>query len=256
MERAASQPQVAAARSLQMRGAAARGAAAMGFAGFNLTIPHKVAIFDILDRITPEAEVMGAVNTVSIEEGRLAGTNTDGKGFMTALRGDGGTEPRGKACVVMGAGGAARAITVELALAGARSILVVNRDAARGEALVRLLRDRANAQASFAPWTPRYRLPEGAEVVVNATSIGLFPDVDARPDLDYDSIERGMVVCDVIPNPPRTPFLREAERRGARTLDGLGMLVYQGVIGYELWTGREAPISVMKAALAREFGGS
>jgi shikimate dehydrogenase len=225
----------------------------MGFCGFNLTIPHKVEILKLLDRVSPEAEVMGAVNTVVNEGGSLFGTNTDGKGFMSALTRDGGVDPKGKRCVVLGAGGAARAIAVELALAGAESLLVLNRDRSRGEALAALLCERTPVKAAYAPWTERIRLPEGTQVLANATSIGLFPNVEDRPDIDYGSIEAGAAVCDVIPNPPRTPFLREAERRGAATLDGLGMLVYQGAIGYKLWTGREAPVAVMKAALAKEF---
>ncbi len=235
-------------------GDAVRGARAMGFRGFNLTIPHKVEILRLLDRVAPEAELMGAVNTVVNEAGVLVGQNTDGKGFMTALRQDGGIEPRGKRCVILGAGGAARAITVELALEGAESLLILNRDRARGEALARLLCERTPLRARFAPWLEKARIPEGTQVLVNATSIGLYPDLAGKPAIDYDTIGSGMTVCDVIPNPPRTTFLAEAGARGARTLDGLGMLVHQGAIAYALWTGMEAPVAFMKAALAREFG--
>jgi shikimate dehydrogenase len=232
--------------------AAVRGAIAMGFGGFNLTIPHKVEILKLLDRVSPEAEVIGAVNTVAIDGGRLLGRNTDGQGFMTALRRE--VDPKGKRCVVLGAGGAARAITVELALAGAESLLVLNRDPSRGEALAALLCERTPMKARFARWSEKARMPEGTEILVNATSIGLYPKVEEKPDLDYDSIDPGAIVCDVIPNPPHSSFLREAERRGAKTLDGLGMLVYQGAIAYTLWTGREPPLAVMRDALAKEFG--
>ncbi len=107
--------------------------------------------------------------------------------------------------------------------------------------------------ADFAPWDGAVAIPAGADVLVNATSIGLYPDVSARPAIAYDTIGAGMVVCDVIPNPPDTPFLRAAARRGTRTLDGLGMLVYQGAIGFKLWTGLDAPVDVMREALARAF---
>jgi shikimate dehydrogenase len=225
------------------------------FRGVNLTIPHKVAVIQLLDEIAPSAQVIGAVNTVRREGDRLIGENTDGKGFMRALGDDADIDAAGAHAVVLGAGGAARAIAVELALAGAQQITVVNRSRERGETLVRLLAEKTPAQAEFAPWQPAYRVPEGADLLINATSIGLFPDVDAAPDIDFTSITPGMVVCDVIPNPPRTPFLHRAADQGATILDGLGMLVYQGAIAFKMWTGREPSVEVMHKALAAEFGG-
>jgi shikimate dehydrogenase len=130
---------------------------------------------------------------------------------------------------------------------------VVNRSTKRGQELVALLNERAFTAARFVPWDHPYTIPPDTDVVVNATSIGLYPDVAAKPEITYDAITAQMVVCDVIPNPPRTPFLEEAERRGARTLDGLGMLVYQGAIGFAMWTGLEAPVEVMREALAQAF---
>ncbi len=232
---------------------AIRGLRAFNMRGINLTIPHKVAVLPYLDDISREARVMGAVNTVRREGARLIGENTDGKGFLRALREDAQVDPAGRRIVLLGAGGAARAIAVELALAGAAHILVVNRSPDRGQALVALLREQTNVAADFAPWDGAVAIPAGADVLVNATSIGLYPDVSARPAIAYDTIGAGMVVCDVIPNPPDTPFLRAAARRGARTLDGLGMLVYQGAIGFKLWTGLDAPVDVMREALARAF---
>jgi shikimate dehydrogenase len=232
---------------------AVRGLRAFNMQGINLTIPHKVAILEYLDGVAEEAQLMGAVNTVRREGERLIGENTDGKGFMRSLR-EAGVEPAGQRVVVLGAGGAARAITVELALAGAVLVTVVNRTPERGQALVELLNERTPAAAVFAPWEGAYALPAGTDLLVNATSIGLFPAVAAKPDLAYEGIRPGMTVCDVIPNPSHTPFLKEAEAQGARTLDGLGMLVYQGAIGFEMWTGREAPVEVMRRALAQALG--
>ncbi|MCB1121821.1 MAG: shikimate dehydrogenase, partial [Verrucomicrobiae bacterium] len=163
-------------------------------------------------------------------------------------------DPEGKQIVFLGAGGAARAMTVELALAGASRITVVNRSADRGKTLVALLNEKTPTHAEFVHWNESYRLPEDTDVLVNSTSIGLYPNVQDKPDLEYDSIHPGMVVCDVIPNPPRTPFLKEAEVRGAKTLDGLGMLVGQGVIGFKMWTGQDAPAAVMRKALEAVFG--
>jgi shikimate dehydrogenase len=233
--------------------AAMKGLRAFNMRGINLTIPHKVAVLPYLDEVKPAAALMGAVNTVVRVGDRLIGDNTDGKGFMTALTKDAGVDPRGKSVVVLGAGGAARSTTVELALAGASRLTVVNRSPGRGRELVDLLNSRTPVSASFAAWEGAYALPAGTDILVNATSIGLFPNVNDRPDIAYESIEPGTVVCDVI-HAPTTPFLDEAGRRGAQTLDGLGMLVYQGAIGFKLWTGLDAPVKVMYDALARAFG--
>jgi shikimate dehydrogenase len=234
--------------------AAVRGLRAFNMQGINLTIPHKVEILKYLDEVAPDAQLMGAVNTVRREGQRLIGENTDGKGFLRSLREEAGLDPAGKRVVVLGAGGAARAITVEVALASAAQITVVNRTPARGQALVDLLNERTSTTAVFKPWQGDYALPDDTDILVNATSIGLYPDVAAKPALDYERITANMTVCDVIPNPPRTPFFQEAEAQGARTLDGLGMLVYQGAIAFKMWTGQDAPIDVMRQALAQAFG--
>ena len=233
--------------------AAMRGLRALNLRGINLTIPHKVEVLRYLDRIAPDAALIGAVNTVYLKDGLLHGENTDGKGFLESLRNEAGIDPKGKSFVVLGAGGAARAITVELALHGARELVIVNRDRSRGEALVGLLKGKTEAKARYCPWEKGLAIPGGTDVLVNATSIGLFPGVADRPDIDYGTIRAAMVVCDVIPNPPRTAFLGEAERRGAKTLDGLGMLVNQGAIGFRIWTGVDAPVAEMRRALLAEF---
>jgi len=234
-------------------GAAMAGLRAYNMRGINLTIPHKVAVIKYLDEVAPDAQLMGAVNTVRLEDGRLIGENTDGKGFLRSLREDGKSDPAGKRVTVLGAGGAARAITVELALAGAAEINVANRSSERGQVLVDLLNEKTPAKATFHPWQGPFTIPEGTDILVNATSIGLYPEVNARPDLKYDTISAGMIVCDVIPNPPQTPFLREAAGLGATVLDGLGMLVYQGAIGFKMWTGQDAPVEIMHQALAQAF---
>lgn len=233
---------------------AMKGLRAMNMRGINLTIPHKVAVLKYLDQVAPDAALMGAVNTVRREGNLLIGENTDGKGFLRSLREDAHVDPAGMHVVVLGAGGAARAITVELALAGAGQITIVNRTRGRGQELATLLNDRTETNALFVEWKAAYRVPEHTDILVNATSIGLFPNVEAKPEILYESITKDMIVCDVIPNPPHTPFLQEAEARGAKVLDGLGMLVYQGAIGFTMWTGREAPVDVMYQALQNVFG--
>ena len=231
---------------------AVRGARAMGFAGFNCTIPHKVAVVPLLDEVAESARLMGAVNCVVRRGERLVGENTDGKGFLVSLRQL--IEPRGSRFVILGAGGAARAIGVDLALAGAAHITVVNRDPLRGGALVGVLTAAGLKAVQFVDWKDRYRVPEDTDAVINATSIGLFPDVNAEIPLDFNSLTPGMVAADVIPNPPRTHFIRTAQRRGCRVLDGLGMLVNQGVIGVKLWTGIDPDPAVMRSALEEVFG--
>jgi shikimate dehydrogenase len=233
-------------------GDAVRGAQAMGWVGFNCSIPHKLAIVEHLDGLAESAQLIGAVNCVVDRDGRLVGENTDGQGFVTSLRTV--IDPAGTSIVLFGAGGAARAIAVESALAGAASITVVNRNPTRGAELVELLNERTDAHAELVVWDRAYRVPAGTDIVVNATSIGLFPDVDARLDLDPDSLQPGMVVADVIPNPPRTRLIRDAEARGATVLDGLGMLVNQGVISIRHWTGVEADPAVMRHTLEELFG--
>lgn len=230
----------------EVLGDAVRGMRAMGFRGCNLTIPHKVAVIQHLDRTSEAATLMGAVNCVNRVGTELVGDNTDGKGFVQSLKEL--TDPAGKNVVILGAGGAARAIAVEMALAGAAAMTVVNRGETRGQELVSLLNDKVKVPTQFVLWEGDYKVPPDAEVVINATSIGLG-DAEARVPLAIDSLESDMVVADVVFNPPETRLLRAAKARGCQTLDGLGMLVNQAVIGFHIWTGRNADPLVMREAL-------
>jgi shikimate dehydrogenase len=231
---------------------AVKGAKAMGFQGFNCTIPHKVKVIEYLDGLGESASLMGAVNCVVRKNGNWIGENTDGKGFVSSLREL--TDPSGKKVVIFGAGGAARAIGVEVALAGASAITIVNRSAGRGEELTSLLDDKLPVEASFTLWDKTFVIPDGTDVLINATSIGLFPDVDARLDFDIESLTAETVVADVIPNPPATKLVRDARAKGCKVIDGLGMLVNQGVIGIRHWTGVDPDPKVMRAALEEVFG--
>ena len=230
---------------------AVRGARAMHWHGFNCTIPHKVAVIPYLDRLNPAAEVIGAVNCVIIKDGELIGDNTDGKGFIesvSALRPIPGLD-----VVVLGAGGAARAIAVELALAGASRLTILNRTIIKAEELARTVREKTGVHASPVVWEGLYRIPGAVNLVVNATSIGLYPDVEALVPVEVDTLGSHMLVCDVIPNPPCTKLIEEAKSRGCAVLDGLGMLVNQGVIGVELWSGIKPRAEVMRSALENVF---
>ena len=227
-------------------GDAMRGIRALGFKGANFTIPHKVAVIEYLDSLSPAAGVMGAVNCMNRVGGQLIGENTDGKGFYQSLREV--CDPAGLSVVILGAGGAARAIAVELALAGASEIAIVNRGADRGQALASLLTDKTSSMARFIQLAGNFSIPAEAAIFINATSIGLG-DADARVPIAIESLRPDLIVADVVFDPPQTWLVRTAADRGCRTVDGLGMLVNQAVISFEIWTGRRPDANVMRDAL-------
>ena len=231
-------------------GDAIKGLKAMKMRGINCTIPHKIAVLKYLDEVAPSARLIGAVNTIINENGVLKGENTDGKGFMIALE-SAAVNPSGKSVVVLGAGGASRAICVELAVAGARKLTIVNipRDVALAESLVSTLKENTRVATEYVPWAGTFKVPADTDIVVNATSIGLYPNVSDKPDIDYDTITTRMYVQDVIPNPAFTPFLREADKRGVRWQSGLKMLINQAALNITMWTGLEPDKEVMRQAL-------
>lgn len=233
-------------------GAAARGARAMGWRGFNCSIPHKVAIIQHLDGLGASAATIGAVNCAVMREGKLIGENTDGVGFMESLRTL--VDPKGKSIALFGAGGAARAIAVESALAGAKRITIVNRGEARGRELAKLINEKTKAVADFVAWDHAYKIDSSVDIVVNSTSIGLYPDLEGRLNIDMTTLLPHMIAADVIPNPPRTLFIREAEAKGLRVLDGLGMLVNQGVVSIRHWFGVDVEPAVMRRKVEDLFG--
>ena len=230
---------------------AVRGARAMGWAGFNCSLPHKVAVIDYLDGLGESAAIMQAVNCAVRRDGKYIGENTDGKGFLQSLKET--VDPAKKNMVMFGAGGAARAIGVETALAGLASLTVVNRSEERGRELTAMLNERTPVEAEFVMWQGDFAVPPSTDIVVNATSIGLFPDVDARMALDLSSLQPAMVVADVIVNPPSTHLIRDAAQRGCQVIDGIGMLVNQGVIGVKYWTGIDVDPAVMRAKIEEIF---
>jgi shikimate dehydrogenase len=232
-------------------GTAVRGAKAMGFRGFNCSLPHKVTVIPHLDGLGESAAVMGAVNCVVRRGDKFIGENTDGKGFLKSL--ETAIDPKGKSVVLFGAGGAARAIAVELGLAGTKRITIVNRSEPRGAELVGLLRDKLKLDATLAVWNGDYAIPAGTDIVINGTSIGLYAP-EARLALDLNSLQPGMVVADVIFNPVRTRLLDDAAARDCRAIDGLGMLVNQGIVGVQYWTGITPDAEVMRKALASAMG--
>lgn len=233
--------------------AAMDGMKAVQMRGLNLTIPFKVEGVKLMDKLSPAAEIIGAINVVTNKDRTLWGENTDGKGLLASFQKE-GVDVKGKNIFILGAGGAARAISVECALAGAKKITIANIIREQGEGLVDLLNTRTSAKAEFVFWDHALSIPEDTDILTNATSIGLYPNVNDKPNINYDSILSSFVVSDVIFNDPRTLFLGEAKKCGAHTINGLGMLVNQAALNFTIWTGVEAPIDVMKQTLMNEFG--
>lgn len=229
--------------------------------GFGVTVPHKQEIMKVLDYIDDDAAAIGAVNTVVVsEDKRLLGYNTDAYGFLHALQADGGFDPKGKHVLVLGAGGVSRAVCTMLLREGVASLTLVNRTVARAEALLADL-DTGAAQVdavSIEPASLKVALSakEPLALIVNCTSLGMLhgPDEEASPLL-LEMIPSTALVFDLVYNPAETPLMKLAAAAGAKTLGGLSMLVYQGTVGFQLWTGVEAPLEVMMAAAKKAVQG-
>lgn len=219
------------------------------FGGANITVPHKEQAFALVDTLTPEAAAVGAVNAVVVRNGRLLGANTDGQGFLRSLYEEADFLPRGKPAVILGAGGAARAVAWSLAEAGAEPLIVVNRTAPRAQSLAEFVhRTIGTTTIGLALDDPQMpaAVKDGA-LVVNTTSVGLNPA--DPPPIDPTLFQPGALVYDLIYRPRETVLLREAMRRGCRVMGGLGMLLYQGALAFELWTGQRPSEAVMRHAL-------
>lgn len=235
----------------------------LGLAGVNVTVPHKEAVLPLLDELSEAAALNGAVNTIVNRSGRLYGDNTDGRGFLRSLAEDAGFLPAGKTALVLGAGGAARGVAVQLALAGVKSLILANRTERRANELAASLAERTGVETAVAPWPDSgnaWTVGAGSgdktldealrnsDLIVQATSLGLDGGA-VLPPLQYALLGPEKVVCDLVYTPPDTPFLKQARKYGARTVSGLGMLLYQGVLAFELWTGKAAPVEVMREVL-------
>ncbi len=223
--------------------AAVRGLLALGFRGANVTVPHKQAVLPFLDEIGSAARAIGAVNTIVIEDGRLLGHNTDGEGFLAAVR-EANFEPAGKQALVLGAGGAARAVVYTLAQA-ACAVTIHNRTAERGDALVKEMRDlNPTAEIGHAARLTKLDLAS-FDLLVNTTPVGMWPHVDKSPWPSQMVLPAHWTVYDLVYNPLKTRLLQQAKAAGARPVDGLGMLIWQGALAFELWTGQSAPKDLM-----------
>jgi len=233
-------------------GDAVKAVVPMGLRGLNITVPHKEKVVPFLDELSEEARLIGAVNTIEVREGRLIGHNTDGRGFLRSLRENAGFDPRGKNIFFIGSGGAARAVGFSLALAGADRIAFLDVDRGKAELLAKDLRQKTGVAAESISGERLAEYAGNADCLINATPLGLKKS-DSLP-IPKEHIQADHLVCDLVYNPLETKLLKAAKARGAKGLSGIGMLLYQGVIAFEIWTMKKAPVGTMKSALSRQIG--
>lgn len=215
--------------------------------GLNVTIPYKEQVLPFLDKIAEQAELIGAVNTIAVSTDKLEGFNTDGDGFLRHLKDDLGFDPEGKNISVIGAGGAGKAVTVTLSKAGARSIFIYDIEKSKSEKLISHLKENfSNVEFKQADSIEGLDI-KGSGLLVNATPIGMR---ESDPlIISPEFISKGLLVYDLIYNPKETKLLKLAKERGALVSNGLGMLLCQGALSFEIWTGEKAPKDVMRKAL-------
>jgi shikimate dehydrogenase len=231
--------------------------------GANITVPFKETVLGVVDEVDAVAATIGAVNTIANRDGKLAGFNTDSRGFIRSLKSDAFFEPRGKRIVILGAGGVSRAVAFSLLAEGASAIAVVNRTRGRAVELVKALSRRrsgisAGADIKAVPWE-NDRIDDEAKqahLIVNCTTMGMVHGpAEGETPLTADRVPKNALIYDMVYNPAETPFLVAAKKAGARRLGGLKMLVYQGAASFELWTGRAAPVEVMMNAAKKAQAG-
>lgn len=222
----------------------------LGIKGVNITIPFKTQVVPYLDELDSNAKLIGAVNTIEARDGKLIGHNTDGKGFINAFNEEVGISISKRRFVVIGAGGAARAVSTALAAEGAGEIIIINRTSLKGKELASdLLRNFYDLKVSAIEFDP-YKINDlimDGDVIINTTSVGMKKsDPSIIPP---DILRSSMAVCDLIYNPPETPLLKAAKSAGVKFMNGLGMLIHQGALSFEIWTGLPAPVEIMRKAM-------
>ena len=228
-------------------GAVFKGLSKMNVGGLNVTIPHKINIMEFLDELDPLAATIGAVNTIRITNGKSKGFNTDGEGFIQSLEEESGTTVKGKRFFIIGCGGAARAISMTLAFRGAEKIYLCNRTAEKAERLVTEINQKIRpcAEVVINDQIHQKTALDQCDVLVNSTSIGMHPNIDIMP-IDETLLRKELIVADIVYNPRETKLLRIAKAKGCPIVPGIGMLVYQGVEAFTLWTGVQPPVEEMR----------
>ena len=231
--------------------AAIAGTRALGFRGYGITVPYKIASMPHLDAVDDDARVIGAANYVTVEQGRLTGHNNDGKGVVKAI--EKVTPIAGKRVAMLGAGGAGRAMAVELGWAGAAHLTVITRREAQGAEVAELVQRAAGIPTAWQAWEGAVTVPEGTGILLNATHLGCAPAVEPVPVV-WGSVAPSATVVDVITNPRLTPFLTTARARGCAVVDGVEMLVQLAMQLFEAWTGVKPEEAVFQRAVAEALG--
>ena len=229
---------------------AVEGLRALQMVGVNVTVPHKEKVIRYLDQLSSDARLMGAVNTIENREGQLIGHNTDGMGFIRAFQDAFGQSVEGKQALLLGAGGAARAVAIQLVSQGISEMIIANRTYAHARRLVKTITESFPGATTLAIRLQGESLAKiclRADILINATSTGLT--VDSSLNISPSVFRPSMRVCDLTYNPPHTPFLKMAAGAGCKTMNGVGMLLHQGALAFRIWLGQEAPLSVMRTAL-------
>jgi len=229
------------------------GIRAENFAGVNVTVPHKEAVIPLLDEVTKLPRLIGAVNTIKNENGKLIGYNTDGTGFIESLKKDANVGPKGKKVVLIGAGGGAKAVAIMLAESGAKSLAITDILSDKASSLSDYVKSHFDIEALFLPQKSNElkAAVKNCDILINATPVGMHPNENKCPLSDDFEIPKGILACDLIYNPPESKLLKKAKESGAKTLNGIGMLVRQGALAFEIFTENEAPVEVMRNAVLK-----
>jgi len=223
-----------------------------GVSGLNITVPYKVMVMERLDEVSKSAELIGAVNTIIIDKTRLKGENTDGKGFIETLKQEIGEDPKGKNIFIFGAGGAAKAIGFELALKSANSLVICDIFKEKAVELVACINNGTGCKAkAISPKDNIEKEIELSNLLINASTCGTKENRGSP--LDKKLLHKGLVVCDIIYNPSETQLIKDAKEKGLVTMNGVGMLLHQGALSFKFWTGKEAPVDIMREALEKEI---
>lgn len=234
-------------------GCAIDGARSMGIKGLNITIPHKTEVTNYFNEITQTAQLIGAVNTLKFDKTTISGYNTDGVGAVKAIEEI--TSINGKKIIIMGAGGAARAISFQLLFNGAGEVLIANRTMKKACKLTDELRKNFNGSISCLGLNTKLNEElKDADVLINTTPVGMHPNEDQKPMVTSDMMHRDLIVNDIVYNPLKTGLLREAEKAGAKTIPGTKMLIYQGMESFRIWTGITPPVEIFEKALMTGLG--
>lgn len=238
---------------------AINGLKALDFKGFNITIPYKSDIIKYIDKISTEASLVGAVNTVRNIDNKLYGYNTDVSGFVTSFKEEAGTSFYKKKVAIIGAGGAARAIAVGVAYDGAKKITILNRTLSKAAQIADVIKNNISPYKEYPKYVEYYQLSDNicseilrqADIIINTTSLGMYPDIDQMPVEGLEEFLSDQIVYDVIYNPAKTRFLELAENRGCKAINGLGMLIYQGIKAYEIWMDMVIPGEIIREIFLR-----